>query len=69
MTQAIIDTSKTTLHVYVHDDIKPIPSYISDAVNHAIHTSSIDGNLQPISLCYVAVRAALAAIEKYKEIA
>jgi hypothetical protein len=38
-----------------------IPRHVWDAVNNAIHTSKIDGSVQPISLCYVAVRAALAA--------
>jgi len=38
-----------------------IPRHVWDAVNHAIHTSNINGSVQPISLCYVAVRAALAA--------
>lgn len=36
-----------------------VPRHVWDAVNNAIHTSKIDGNLQPISLCYVAVRAAM----------
>jgi hypothetical protein len=40
-----------------------VPRHVWDAVNNAIHTSSIDGREQPISLCYVAVRAALAAYE------
>jgi hypothetical protein len=38
-----------------------IPRHVWDAVNNAIHTSKIDGCVQPISLCYVAVRAAIAA--------
>jgi hypothetical protein len=38
-----------------------VPRYVWDAVNNAIHTSKIDGSVQPISLCYAAVRAALAA--------
>jgi hypothetical protein len=38
-----------------------IPRHVWDAVNNAIHTSKIDGSVQPISLCYVAVRAAIAA--------
>ena len=40
-----------------------IPRHIQDAVNNAIHTSRIDGREQPVSLAWVAVRAALAAIE------
>lgn len=40
-----------------------VPRHVWDAVNNAIHTSKIDGSVQPISLCYVAVRAALAAYE------
>lgn len=40
-----------------------VPRHVWDAVNTAIHTSKIDGCVQPISLCYVAVRAALAAYE------
>jgi hypothetical protein len=40
-----------------------IPRHVWDAVNNAIHTSKIDGCVQPISLCYVAVRAAIAAYE------
>ena len=38
-----------------------VPRHVWDAVNNAIHTSKIDGNEMPISLCYVAVRAALKA--------
>jgi len=38
-----------------------IPRHVWDAVNNAIQTSSIDGRERPISLCYVAVRAAIAA--------
>jgi hypothetical protein len=40
-----------------------IPRHVWDAVNNAIHTCEIDGCVQPISLCYVAVRAAIAAWE------
>lgn len=38
-----------------------IPRHVEDAMNNAIHTSSINGNERPISLCYVAVKAALKA--------
>jgi hypothetical protein len=41
-----------------------IPRHVWDAVNNAIHTCEIDGCVQPISLCYVAVRAAIAAYTK-----
>lgn len=43
-----------------------VPRHVWDAVNNAIHTSRIDGNKQPISLCYAAVRAALQAHEEGK---
>lgn len=39
-----------------------IPRHVWDAVNNAIHTSPINGNDRPISLCYVAVRAAMKAM-------
>ena len=45
----------------VSQPIIDIPRHVWDAVNNAIHTSKIDGSVQPISLCYVAVRAALKA--------
>jgi hypothetical protein len=38
-----------------------IPRHVWDAVNNAIHTSEINGAERPISLCYVAVRAAIKA--------
>lgn len=38
-----------------------IPRELEAAMLNAVHTSSINGNLQPISLCYVAVRAVLEA--------
>lgn len=47
------------------EDRTPIPLYIQDAVNHAIHTSRIDGRERPISLCFVAVRAAMKAMEEH----
>lgn len=41
-----------------------IPRHVWDAVSNAIHTSKINGNEMPISLCYVAVRAALKAAKE-----
>jgi hypothetical protein len=41
-----------------------IPRHVWDAVNNAIHTSSVNGNEMPISLCYVAVRAAMKAMKE-----
>ena len=38
-----------------------IPRELEAAMLNAIHTSNINGNLRPISLCYVAVRAVLEA--------
>ena len=38
-----------------------IPRELEMAMLNAIHTSNINGNLQPISLCYVAVCAVLEA--------
>lgn len=38
-----------------------IPRHVWDAVNNAIHTSEINGGERPISLCHVAVRAAIKA--------
>jgi hypothetical protein len=38
-----------------------IPRHVWDAVNNAIHTSAIKGSERPISLCHVAVRAAIKA--------
>lgn len=38
-----------------------IPRHVWDAVNNAIHTSEINGGDRPISLCHVAVRAAIKA--------
>lgn len=47
-------------------DDSDLPRHIQDAVNSAIHSSPIDGQRQPISLCYVAVRAALKASRETK---
>lgn len=38
-----------------------IPRYIHDAYTNVIHTSDVDGNERPLSLCHVAVKAALKA--------
>jgi len=38
-----------------------IPRELEEAMLNAIHTSNINGNQRPISLCYVAVRAVLEA--------
>ena len=42
-----------------------IPRHVSDAWLNAVHCSDINGNQLPITLCYVAVKAALRAQAQY----
>lgn len=48
----------------VREEVQELPRYISDAVNHTVHTSSINGNERPVTLAFVAVKAALEAQRK-----